>query len=460
MKKYDLIIIGAGPSGIFTALETKRINPNVNILVIEKGRNIKQRTCPMRRTKKCFNCVPCNITTGFAGAGAWSDGKMSLSPEVGGELPSYIGNNKTVELIKYVDDIYLSFGADKNIYGIENQDKIKDIKRKALESNLHLVECPIRHMGTEKGNEIYTKIQDYLESIGIEFSFLNPVKDLIIEGGIIKGVIADKEYYADKVVAGVGREGSEFFKNMCEKYGIDTIVGTVDVGVRVEVNELITKKLTDLLYEGKLVYYTPTFDDKVRTFCTNPNGEVSSEYYEDHLAVVNGHSYKNDDLKTENTNFALLVSLDFTEPFNTPIEYGKHIAKLGNMLSGGKILVQRYEDFKRGRRTTEERLLRNKVQPTLKDAIPGDLSLVLPYRIMKDIDEMLIALDKISPGMINGGTLLYGIEVKFYSNKVKVNDDFETNIKGLYVAGDGAGITRGLMQASVNGVYIARKIVE
>ena len=227
--------------------------------------------------------------------------------------------------------------------------------------------------------------------------------------------------------------------------------------MRVEVNELITKKLTDLLYEGKLVYYTPTFDDKVRTFCTNPNGEVSSEYYEEHLAVVNGHSYKNDDLKTENTNFALLVSLDFTEPFNTPIEYGKHIAKLGNMLSGGKILVQRYEDFKRGRRTTEERLLRNKVQPTLKDAIPGDLSLVLPYRIMKDIDEMLIALDKISPGMINGGTLLYGIEVKFYSNKVKVNDDFETNIKGLYVAGDGAGITRGLSQASVNGVYIARK---
>jgi uncharacterized FAD-dependent dehydrogenase len=315
-------------------------------------------------------------------------------------------------------------------------------------------------MGTEKGNEIYTKIQEHLENIGVEFSFLNPVKDLIIEDGIIKGVVADKEYYADKVVAGIGREGSEFFKNMCEKYGIDTVVGTVDIGVRVEVNELITKELTELLYEGKLIYYTPTFDDKVRTFCTNPNGEVSSEYYEDHLAVVNGHSYKGDDLKTENTNFALLVSLNFTEPFTTPIEYGKHIAKLGNMLSGGKILVQRYEDFKRGRRTTEERLLRNKVQPTLKDAIPGDLSLVLPYRIMKDIDEMLMALDKISPGMINGGTLLYGVEVKFYSNKVKVNKDFETNIKGLYVAGDGAGITRGLMQASVNGIYIARKIIK
>ena len=253
-----------------------------------------------------------------------------------------------------------------------------------------------------------------------------------------------------------GREGSDWLKKLCMKHDIDTETGDVDIGVRVETRNEIMEELNEAMYESKLIYYTPTFDDKVRTFCTNPGGEVSTEYYDGNLAVVNGHSYKSNELKTPNTNFALLVTKHFTKPFNSPIEYGMHIAKLGNMLSGNKVLVQRYGDFKRGRRTSESRLCRNNIIPTLKDAVPGDLSLVLPHRLLKDIDEMIIALDNVAPGLTSDETLLYGVEVKFYSNKVLTTGNFETNINGLYVGGDGAGITRGLMQASVNGVVLGR----
>ncbi|NLW23412.1 MAG: FAD-dependent oxidoreductase [Tissierellia bacterium] len=454
---YDLIIVGAGPCGIFTAMESKKIDPSKKILILEKGNSIKKRICPKRENGVCKECNPCNITTGFGGAGAYSDGKLSLSPDVGGNLPNYIGYENTQELINYVDKIYLGFGADKKIYGIDKKREIEEIRKKAIRSNLKLVECPIRHMGTEECYVIYTKIEEHLKSIGIEFSFRNPVKDIIVdENRNIKGVIADKEYYADKVVIAVGREGSEWLKNICIKHHIDTETGDVDIGVRVETRNEIMEELNEVMYESKLIYYAPTFDDKVRTFCSNPAGEVSTEYYDGGLAVVNGHSYKSPELKTDNTNFALLVTKHFTKPFNSPLEYGMHIAKLANMLSGNKVLVQRYGDFKRGRRTTEERLYRNNIIPTLKDAVPGDISLVLPYRILKSIDDMLIALDNIAPGVASDETLLYGVEVKFYSNRVLVNKEFETNIKGLYVGGDGAGITRGLMQASVNGVMLAR----
>ncbi|MSS42332.1 FAD-dependent oxidoreductase [Anaerosalibacter bizertensis] len=456
--KYDIIIVGAGPCGIFTALELKKNNPNKSILILEKGSSISKRICPKRKTGNCVNCSPCNITTGFAGAGAYSDGKLSLSPDVGGNLPEYIGYEKTQELINYVDEIYLKFGADKKIYGIDNKEQIDEIRKKAIRSNLKLVECPIRHMGTEEGYNIYSKIETYLKEIGVELKFRNPVKDIILNNNRkVKGVIADKEYLADRVIICVGREGSDWLKNLCHKHDIDTETGDVDIGVRVETRNEIMEELNKAMYESKLIYYTPTFDDKVRTFCTNPGGEVSTEYYDDNLAVVNGHSYKSDDLKTKNTNFALLVTKHFTKPFNSPIEYGMHIAKLGNMLSGNKILVQRYGDFKKGRRTNEKRLYRNNIIPTLKDAVPGDLSLVLPHRLLKDIDEMIIALDHVAPGLASDETLLYGVEVKFYSNKVIANDNFETNIKNLYVGGDGAGITRGLMQASVNGVLLGRQ---
>ncbi|WFA10393.1 FAD-dependent protein [Tissierella sp. Yu-01] len=455
--KYDVIIIGAGPCGIFTALEMKKINPDTSILLLEKGNSIKKRICPKRKTGVCVGCKPCNITTGFAGAGAYSDGKLSLSPDVGGNLPQYLGYDETQKLINYVDDIYLQFGADDVIYGVDKKEEIRNIRRKAINANLKLVECPIRHMGTEEGYNIYSRIQGHLEQLGVELKFRNPVKNIIIdENNTIKGVIADQEYYSDKVVVAVGREGSDWLKDLCTEHDILTTTGDVDIGVRVETRNEIMEELNNAMYESKLIYYTHTFDDKVRTFCSNPGGEVSTEYYDDNLAVVNGHSYKSDEFKSDNTNFSILVTKHFTKPFNSPIEYGKHIAQLGNMLSGNKVLVQRYGDFKRGRRTTEERLMRNNIIPTLKDAVPGDLSLVLPYRILKGIDEMIIAHDQVTPGLASDETLLYGVEVKFYSNKVIVDKDFQTNIKGLYAGGDGAGLTRGLMQASVNGVVLAK----
>ncbi len=459
MKKFDVIIVGAGPAGIFTALELTRKDPGRKILIIEKGQRIENRVCPKRRKGVCQSCRPCNITTGFSGAGAYSDGKLCLSPEIGGDLLDYVSYDKLAGLIKYVDDIYLAYGASPEIYGDEaSREIIEELKQKAIQSNLKFLRSPIRHMGTEKSYEIYKKIQRELLDRGVEMIFNRSVKDLIVEKGAIRGVVADKEYHAPKVVVAIGREGADWLKRRCARHKIDTEVGVVDIGVRVEVRNEIMKKVNDSIYEGKFVYYTKTFDDKARTFCQNPAGIVAAEYYNDNLAVVNGHSYGDKIHRTNNTNFAILVSNHFTEPFREPIEYGKSVARLGNLLSGNKILVQRFGDFRRGRRTTEARLFRNNIRPTLADAVPGDLSLVLPYRIMLDIREMLEALDRIFPGMASDETLLYGVEVKFYSSKVMVDKNFRSNIKGLYMAGDGAGLTRGLVQASVNGVLIGRRM--
>ena len=460
-KQYDVIIIGAGPGGIFCAYELLDKKPDLKVLVIEKGRSIEKRTCPKRVTKQCVGCKPCSITTGFAGAGAFSDGKLSLSPDVGGNLPDILGYEETLKLIRESDDIYLKFGADTNVYGVDKQTEIREIRRRAIVANLKLVECPIRHLGTEEGYKIYAKLQQHLLEKGAQLIFNTMVEEILIEDGRAVGVKTDKgdTYYAKEIVSAVGREGADWFKDKCEEIGIETTPGTVDIGVRVEVRDEVMQFLNENLYEAKLIYHTPTFDDKVRTFCTNPSGEVATEYYEGGLAVVNGHAYKSKDYKTNNTNFAILVSKNFTKPFKTPIEYGKQIAQLSNMLCGGKIMVQTFGDFKRGRRTTEERLCRNNLIPTLKDAVPGDLSLVFPHRIMVDIEEMLMALDKITPGIAGEETLLYGVEVKFYSNKVIVNRDFETSVKGLRAIGDGAGVTRGLQQASANGISVARSIL-
>lgn len=461
-KQYDVIIIGAGPSGIFCAYELSNRKKDLRILMIEKGRPIEKRVCPKRTTKKCMGCKPCSITTGFAGAGAFSDGKLSLSPDVGGTLPDILGYEKTLDLIHESDEIYLKFGADKNVYGMDKEREIQEIRRKAINANLKLIECPIRHLGTEEGYKIYSKLQEHLEQAGVEMKFNTMVKDILVEEGKVKGVVTEdgETYLAGEVVSAVGREGSDWFSQICRKHQIATQVGTVDIGVRVEVRDEIMASLNENLYEAKLVYYTPTFDDKVRTFCTNPSGEVATEYYENGLAVVNGHAYKSKELKTKNTNFAILVSKNFTKPFKTPIEYGKHIAQLSNMLCDGRILVQTFGDFQRGRRTTEERLCRNNLIPTLKDAVPGDLSLVFPHRIMVDIQEMILALDKVTPGIASDETLLYGVEVKFYSNKVVVDEHFESSIRGLRAIGDGASVTRGLQQASANGISVARSILE
>lgn len=460
-NQYDVIIIGAGPGGIFCAYELLDKKDDLKVLMVEKGRSIEKRQCPKRVTKQCVGCSPCSITTGFAGAGAFSDGKLSLSPDVGGNLPAILGYEKTEELIKESDGIYLKFGADTNVYGVDKQEEIREIRKKAINANLKLVECPIRHLGTEEGYKIYEKLQRHLEEKGVTFKFNTMVEEILVEDGTATGIRTNKEetFYAKEIVSAVGREGADWFKDKCQEIGIETTPGTVDIGVRVEVRDEVMQFLNENLYEAKLIYHTPTFDDKVRTFCTNPSGEVATEYYEGGLAVVNGHAYKSKDYKTNNTNFAILVSKNFTKPFKTPIEYGKHIAQLSNMLCGGKILVQTFGDFRRGRRTTEERLYRNNIMPTLKDAVPGDLSLVFPHRIMVDIEEMLLALDKITPGIAAAETLLYGVEVKFYSNKVIVNKDFETSIKGLRAIGDGAGVTRGLQQASANGISVARSIL-
>lgn len=456
-----MIIVGAGPSGIFCAYELIKQEPNLRVLMLEKGRRIEQRECPKRKTKECVNCQPCSITTGFAGAGAFSDGKLSLSPDVGGNLPEILGYDEAVKLIRESDEIYLKFGADKNVYGVGKEKEIREIRRKAINANLKLVECPIRHLGTEEGYKIYSRLQEHLLQQGVEMKFNTMVENILVEDARAVGVVtkAGESFYGAEIVCAIGREGADWFSNICREHEIETKVGTVDIGVRVEVRDEVMEFLNQNLYEAKLVYHTPTFDDKVRTFCTNPSGEVAAEYYENGLAVVNGHAYKSNELKTNNTNFALLVSKNFTKPFKTPIAYGKQIAQLSNMLCDGKILVQTFGDFRRGRRTTEERLCRNNLIPTLKDAVPGDLSLVFPHRIMVDIEEMIFALDKVTPGIASDETLLYGVEVKFYSNKVVVDRAFKTNLPGLRAIGDGASVTRGLQQASANGLSVARSIL-
>lgn len=462
-KSYDVIIIGAGPAGIFTALEVTKLNPNLSILIVDKGRNIEKRKCPERTTGKCVNCNPCGITFGWSGAGAFSDGKLSLSPEVGGRILEYYSESEAMELIKYCDDIYLNFGANKTIYGLNNE-KIDKIKYEASKHNIRLIECPVRHLGTELAYEVLKKMYHHLvDNTNTEFSELTDVKDIIVTNGKVSGVMLENaegqmNVECDYIVAAPGRGGAEWLTAQAKSLGLKTTNNAVDIGVRVEVPNSIMDHLTKDLYEAKLVYYSDTFDNKVRTFCMNPGGVVSQEHYDGAIAVVNGHSYSEKELRTENTNFAMLVSTTFTEPFNQPIEYGKYVATLGNMLTGGGIMVQRLGDLLNGRRTDYSRLRKSTTIPTLKSAVPGDLSFVLPERHLTSIVEALKAFDKVAPGLYSKNTLLYGVEVKFYSSKFDTNNKFETNIKNLYTIGDGAGITRGLMQASVTGVVVARDI--
>lgn len=465
MEKYDVIIVGAGPAGIFCAYELISNCPEAKILIVEKGHDIEHRVCPKRKTGKCVNCTPCAITAGFSGSGAFSDGKLTLTQdgETGGELFDIVGYDEGRRLIDKTDGIYLAFGAPEKLYGTnEHIAEIHDIRKDAISANLKLVECPIRHLGTDGGYDVYLALQAYLQEHGVDMLFNTSVVGLVLDDtqkkvcGVSYKASDDSEQrcFADYVVIGAGRPGASWFESLCREYDIDSEPGVVDLGVRVEVRNEVMERLNDALYEAKLIYHTPTFDDKVRTFCTNPGGAVSTEVYDDGTMTVNGHAYADADMKTDNTNFALLVSKKFTSPFKEPVEYGKSIARMANMLADGKVLVQRFGDFRRGRRTIEERLHRNNIVPTLKDAVAGDLSLVLPYRIMKDIEEMLLALDKVSPGIASEETLLYGVEAKFYSNRVKVSETFETNIEGLYAIGDGAGVSRGLIQASADGVKV------
>ncbi|WP_334293301.1 NAD(P)/FAD-dependent oxidoreductase [Maledivibacter halophilus] len=463
--KYDVIIVGAGPAGIFTALELVRQETDKKILIVEKGKSIDKRYCPKEKTKECVLCKPyCHITTGFSGAGAFSDGKLSLSHEVGGDLPKIIGKEKTQDLINYTDEIYLKFGADPKVEGLENNEAIKEIRRKAIEAGLKLVDCPIRHLGTEKAQDIYFKIQNYLLDSKVEIKFDTVVTDIVIEEGSVKAVKVvdsktknnEKILKGDKIIIATGRMGADWLKNMCVKHEIDHVAGTVDIGVRVEVRNEIMEKVNNVLYESKLIGYPEPFRNKVRTFCQNPGGFVSQENYDDDLAIVNGHSYK--DKKSNNTNLAILSSHNFSEPFNQPIEYGKKVAKLVNMLGNGRILVQRFGDILDGKRTWQNELDRSNVKPTLPDAVAGDITSAIPYRPMMNIINFIKAMNTVVPGFASRETLLYGPEIKFYSNKINLDKVFETNIKGLHCLGDSSGWTRGLMMASVMGVLMGRII--
>src|SRR6056297_4167595 len=458
-KDYDVIIIGAGPTGIFTAMEFVKKKANLDILILEKGTDLERRVCPMKENPGmgCVNCPSCAIVSGWGGAGAYSDGKLSLSPDIGGNLENYIGRQQLIDNISYADDIYMEFGAPDRIFGVA-EDKQDEIRKKAVKAELKFIPASLRHLGTGYSQVVLQNMQDFLEEKGVEIRFGVNVKKFIVEDDKIEAVktAAGEKITANYVMTAAGRENAEWLTNEAKKLDINTAINPVDIGVRVECPAAVTEYMTDNLYESKLIYHTPTFDDKVRTFCMSPYGEVVSENNQG-LITVNGHSHS--DIKTHNTNFALLVSKTFTEPFHEPITYGKDIAKLANLLAGG-VLVQRLGDLLQGRRSTSTRLARSIVDPTLKDATPGDLSLVLPHRHLTGIIEMLKALDNLAPGLYSRDTLLYGVEVKFYSNRIAVNDNLETKINNLYTGGDGAGITRGLMQASVSGIVIAESIIK
>lgn len=454
--KFDAIIVGAGPAGIFSALELTK-NTNLSILMLDKGPDINQRKCPANRGLGCINCDPCSLLSGWGGAGAFSDGKLTLSTEIGGWLNEYCTKERLAKLVDYVDGVYLEFGAPSNLYGTD-LDRVEELERKASLAGLMLVPLKLRHMGTEKCADTLRKMRRHLND-RVDVRTRTEVKSLLVKNDVVEGVETTKgdKIYGKYVIVAPGRSGAEWLKCEAQSLGLRTLNNPVDVGVRVEILSSVMEDLTSVLYEPKFVYYSKSFDDKVRTFCVAPEGEVIMESY-DGILTVNGESYA--ERKTRNTNFAILVSTSFTDPFKEPIAYGKYLARLTNLLSGG-VLVQRLGDLQAGRRSTEERIERSVVVPTLKTATPGDLSFVLPYRYLADIREMLEALDVISPGVNSKHTLLYGVEVKFYTSRLVLKDWLETKkIRNLFTIGDGAGVTRGLIQASVSGVIAAEEIAK
>ena len=452
---YDVVIIGAGPGGIFSAYELMKLAPQLKIIVFEAGQPLEQRKCPIDgdRVKSCVKCRSCAIMNGFGGAGAFSDGKYNITNDFGGTLYQYIGKKQAIDLMEYVDSINVSHGGEGTAMYSTTGTKFKKM---CLQNKLKLLDASVRHLGTDVNyvvlKNLYEEMKDH-----IEFRFLTPVDHIeILEDGYR---VYHKDGFTDakKCIASVGRSGSKWMEKICESLQIPTKSNRVDIGVRVELPAVIFSHLTDELYESKIVYRTEKFEDNVRTFCMNPYGFVVNENTNG-IVTVNGHSYDDPASHTENTNFALLVSKHFSEPFKDSNGYGESIAKLSNMLGGG-VIVQRFGDLVRGRRSTVARIEEGLVRPTL-EATPGDLSLVLPKRILDGIIEMIYALDKIAPGTANDDTLLYGVEVKFYNMEVELDENLETNHKGLYVIGDGSGVTHSLSHASASGVYVARKIIE
>ncbi|MFO7611912.1 MAG: NAD(P)/FAD-dependent oxidoreductase [Clostridia bacterium] len=456
MKKYDVAIIGGGPSGIFAAYELNELNPGANIIMMEKGKSILKRKCPIieHKVERCINCESCFIMQGFGGAGAYSDGKFNFTTQFGGWLNEYLPDKTILDLIEYVDSINVSFGATEKRYSTDTPEA-RLLDKKALENDLHLLKAQVKHLGTEINLEILIKQYEYLnENITLKcdtqvnkIERLGECFRLTINGG--------ETIECDYLIAAPGRSGAEWFAGNCSELGLKLINNQVDIGVRVELPARIFEHITDVVYEAKLLYRTKQYGDVVRTFCMNPYGHVVAENV-DGIVTVNGHSYSDPKLRSENTNFALLVSNRFTYPFDQPYQYGKRIASLSNMLGGG-VLIQRFGDLIKGRRSTEHRMEQSFTTPTMK-ATPGDLSLVLTKRHLDNIIEMIYALEKIAPGIANDDTLLYGVEVKFYSSRIELDNNLETAVKNMFAIGDGAGITRGLSQAGASGIHVARII--
>ncbi len=452
--KYDVIIVGAGPGGIFTAYELSKQNKDLQVAVFEAGFPLNRRHCPIdgKKIKSCISCKTCSIMSGFGGAGAFSDGKYNITNNFGGTLHEYIGKARATELMHYVDDINMAYGGKgTKLYSTANS----KFKKLCLQNKLNLLDASVRHLGTDKNYIVLGNLYDELKE-KVDFYFSTPVDKIeIIEDGY-KVITANEEFECDKCVVSVGRIGSKWMEKVCKDLGLEKKSNRVDIGVRVELPASVFSHLTDELYESKIVYRTEKFEDNVRTFCMNPKGSVVNENTNG-IVTVNGHSYADEALQTENTNFALLVSKHFTSPFEDSNGYGENIARLSNMLGGG-VIVQRFGDLVRGRRSNNKRIEECTVTPTLA-ATPGDLSLVLPKRILDGIIEMIYQLDKIAPGTANDDTLLYGVEVKFYNMEVAVDENLESQHKGLYIIGDGSGITHSLSHASASGVHVARHIV-
>lgn len=452
---YDVIIIGAGPGGIFSAYELMKQDENLKIAVFDAGHSLEQRHCPIdgEKVKSCISCKTCAIMNGFGGAGAFSDGKYNITNDFGGTLYEYIGRQKALELMKYVDTINMSHGGEgTKMYSTAGT----DLKKVCLQNKLKLLDASVRHLGTDVNYVVLKNLYDEMKE-HMDFFFDTPVEKIQVKEDGYTVSAKDAEYACRKCIVSVGRSGSKWMENVCEDLEIPTKSNRVDIGVRVELPAVIFSHLTDELYESKIVYRTEKFEDNVRTFCMNPYGIVVNENTNG-IVTVNGHSYDSPDLRTENTNFALLVAKHFSEPFKDSNGYGESIVRLSNMLGGG-VIVQRFGDLVRGRRSNQKRIEEGLVTPTLS-ATPGDLSLVLPKRILDGIMEMIYALDKIAPGTANDDTLLYGVEVKFYNMEVELDENLQSRYPGLYIIGDGSGVTHSLSHASASGVYVARHILE
>lgn len=455
MNNYDVIIIGAGPGGIFSAYELVQSSKKLKIAVFEAGNPLSKRKCPIDgdKIKSCIHCKTCAIMSGFGGAGAFSDGKYNITNDFGGTLYEYIGKKKAIELMKYVDEINMKYGgSDCKLYSTAGS----KFKKLCMQNQLNLLDASVRHLGTDINYIVLENLYSYLKD-KVDFYFNTHIDSIEKLDNGYRVIAPDASYECENCIVSVGRSGSKWMQGICDSLGIDTLSNRVDLGVRVELPAVIFSHLTDELYESKIVYRTKNYEDHVRTFCMNPKGSVVNENTNG-IVTVNGHSYEDPEKQTENTNFALLVSKHFSEPFKDSNGYGESIARLSNMLGGG-VIVQRFGDLVSGRRSTKRRIEEGLVEPTLS-ATPGDLSLVLPKRILDGIIEMIYALDKIAPGTANPDTLLYGVEVKFYNMQVDIDENLETKEKGLYVIGDGSGVTHSLSHASASGIYVARHILD